>query len=221
MTGTAPAGATLRVAKEFATPTWAGSVKDRLETTTKVPASGKFTWHVNQSTRPVVQERISEATEETPVREQAFTGGPTTRAQTVDHEFQVTAEDAAEVLDVALDWPTPDDFDLEVLRREADGSLVPVGSSGRLVGEKAQVRIAEPQVGTCVLRVVSFASTSPSYTLTAGLYDVEQVAGEQVPGLVENWTLTCEVAGRVRQTVPVVVDRGGQVRLDVRGCGRA
>jgi hypothetical protein len=41
-----------------------------------------------------------------------------------------------------------------------------------------------------------------------------------VPGLVENWTLTCEVAGQVRQTVPVVVDRGQQLRVDLTACGR-
>jgi hypothetical protein len=37
---------------------------------------------------------------------------------------------------------------------------------------------------------------------------------------VENWTLTCERDGRVRQTVPVVVDRGQQLRVDLTACGR-
>ena len=40
-------------------------------------------------------------------------------------------------------------------------------------------------------------------------------------GLVEAWTLTCERAGRVLQTVPVVVERGQQVKADLRTCATA
>lgn len=40
------------------------------------------------------------------------------------------------------------------------------------------------------------------------------------PGLVENWTLTCERAGRVVQRAPVVIDRGQQRQVHLTGRGR-
>ncbi len=63
VTGDAPAAATLRLHKEFETPTCIGGpvnpcvspalvVDDVLDTTLAVPASGEYTWHVNPSGRP-------------------------------------------------------------------------------------------------------------------------------------------------------------------------
>jgi len=108
-----------------------------------------------------------------------------------------------------------------VFRKGADGSLTQVASSGNQPGDKESTRVTDLAAGTYVLRVANFASVAPAYDLTASLHAVEATDGTVTPGLVENWTLTCEVAGRVRQTVPVVVDRGGQVRLDLWRCGRA
>jgi hypothetical protein len=53
--GTAPAGHVLRLRKSFVTDTSQPSVKvqDRLDFTTRVPDSGFYNWHVNQSTRPL------------------------------------------------------------------------------------------------------------------------------------------------------------------------
>ena len=53
--GVAPAGRVLRLRKSFATDTSQPAVKvqDRLDFTTVVPDSGFYTWHVNQSTRPL------------------------------------------------------------------------------------------------------------------------------------------------------------------------
>ncbi|HYI37879.1 MAG TPA: M14 family zinc carboxypeptidase [Thermoleophilaceae bacterium] len=55
ITGTAPAGRVLRLRKQFTTATsQAGvSVPDALDTTMTVPASGRYTWHVNPSKRPL------------------------------------------------------------------------------------------------------------------------------------------------------------------------
>jgi hypothetical protein len=217
ITGRAPKGATLRLRKQFASPTWEGSFTDTLNTSMKVGANGKYVWHVNQSTRPVVQEKLVEITEDTPVRSETFTGGPTTVGQHVDHELEVT-ESGIDVLGVTLDWPTPDDLDLEVFRKNTDGSLTQVGSSGNLPGEKESTEIAAPEPGTYVLRVVNYASTAPTYTLDATLFDSTTVDSEVVPGLIENWTLSCEKDGRVLQQVPVVVDRGQQVKVDLTTC---
>ena len=52
--------------------------------------------------------------------------------------------------------------------------------------------------------------------LTASLFQAET---STVPGLVENWTLTCARDGRVLERVPVVVDRGQRLRVDRKACG--
>ena len=215
--GSAPKGATLRLRKQFATPTWEGSFTDTLDTTMQVGNNGKFAWHINQSTRPVVQEKLVEITEDKPVRSQTYNGGPTTVGQEVDHDFTIT-ETGIDVLQVDLDWPSPDDLDLEVYKKNADGSLTQVGSSGAFLGEKERVEIGAPEPGDYVLRVINFASTTPTYDLTATLFDSTVVSSEEVPGLIENWTLTCEKDGRVLQQVPVIIDRGEQSKIDLSTC---
>src|SRR5680860_1432232 len=217
--GKAPKGATLRLRKQFSTPTWERSFTDTLNTTMKVGNNGRFNWHINQSTRPVVQEKLVEITEDKPVRSQTYQGGPTAVGQHVDHDFTVTESDI-DVLQVDLDWPSPDDLDLEVYKKNADGSLTKVGSSGGFVGEKERAEIAAPAPGDYVLRVINFASTTPTYTLTATLFDSKVVSSEEVPGLIENWTLSCEKDGKVLQQTPVVIDRGEQAKVDLSRCIR-
>ncbi|HSU03021.1 MAG TPA: M14 family zinc carboxypeptidase [Nocardioides sp.] len=216
ISGKAPAGATLRLRKEFTTPTWspANDFTDSLETT--MVTSGKtFAWDVNQSTRPVVQSRLVKLLDDEPTRSETFTG-TAAPGSSVDHELVVTEADQ-EILQVDLDWPTPDDLDLEVYRRNADGSLTEVGGSGNFVGDKERATINAPTPGTYVLRVINFASVTPTYTLTAALFDAtEQTTAPQV----EAWTLTCEKDGRVLQSVPVVVERGQQVSVDLKECTR-
>jgi len=164
-----------------------------------------------------VQEKLVEITEDKPVRSETYQGGPTTIGQHVDHPFTIT-ETGIDVLQVDLDWPTPDDLDLEVYKKNADGSLTQVGSSGNFVGEKERAEIAAPATGDYVLRVINFASTTPTYDLTATLFDSTVVSSEEVPGLIENWTLTCEKSGQVLQQVPVIIDRGEQSKIDLSTC---
>ncbi|HEU4511729.1 MAG TPA: M14 family zinc carboxypeptidase [Nocardioidaceae bacterium] len=217
--GKAPKGATLRLTKTFASPTWDSSFQDSLDTSMVVGDKGRYTWHVNQSTRPVVQAKLVEIMQDEPVRSESFEGGPTTVGQAVDHEFTMT-ETGIDVLQVDLDWPTPDDMDLEVYRKNADGSLTEVGSSGNFVNEKERAEIAAPGPGTYVLRVINFASTAPTYTVTATLFDSALVSSQEVPGLIESWTLSCEKDGRVLEQVPVVIDRGEQLKVDLSTCAR-
>jgi hypothetical protein len=216
ISGKAPAGATLRLRKQFSTPTWSpeNDFTDSLEST--MVTSGKtFSWDVNQSTRPAVQARLVKLLAEEPTRSETWSG-TAAPASSVDHELVVTETDQ-EILQVDLDWPTPDDLDLEVYRENPDGSLTQVGSSGNFVGEKEKATISAPTPGTYVLRVINFASVSPTYTLTAGLYDATE---QTTAPLVEAWTLTCEKDGRVLETVPVVVERGQQVSIDLKECSR-
>lgn len=85
------------------------------------------------------------------------------------------------------------------------------------MAEKELATVDAPKPGTYVLRVINYASVSPDWTMTAGLYATQDlIIGD---GLVENWTLTCERPdGTVIQTVPVVVDRGQQVKADLSAC---
>jgi hypothetical protein len=128
-------------------------------------------------------------------------------------------ETNVDALKVTLDWPTPDDIDLYVLRVEPDGSLLQVGSSTNFVLDKEEALVELPQPGNYVLRVENFASVTTTFTVTAGLYVVaEQVTGG---GIVENYTLTCERSnGTVLQTVQVAVDRGGTKKVNLNECVR-
>ena len=214
LTGKAPAGATLRLRKTFATPTWDGSIQDSLDTTMTVGRDGRYTWHVNPSTRPVVMDRQIETVSGDPVAEESWTG-TTAPLQSTDQEFTVDRD--VDLLEINLDWPTPDDLDLEVYRKNADGSLTQAGSSGNSVAEKERVLLQDPAQGTYVLRVINFASVTPNWTLTASLFNADT---STVPGLVETWTLTCERNGQVLQQVPVVIDRGQQLKVDLTCGGR-
>ncbi|WP_297622840.1 M14 family metallopeptidase [Nocardioides sp.] len=216
ISGKAPVGATLRLRKQFSTPTWnpENDFTDTLESS--MATTGKtFSWDVNQSTRPAVQARLVKLLDDEPTRSETFTGtaAPT---ESVDHELVVTEADQ-EILQVVLDWPTPDDLDLEVYRKNADGSLTEVGSSGNFVGEKEKATINAPTPGTYVLRVINFASVTPTYTLTASLYNATE---QTTAPMIEAWTLTCERNGQVLQSVPVVVERGQHVKVDLRVCGQ-
>ncbi len=211
--GTAPAGATLRLTKEFETDSYLGQVRDRLDDTTVVGPAGSFVWHVNPSTRPEVAAYRVEVLDEQPVRSQTYRGGRTAPTQVEDREFVVTERGLA-ALKVDLRWPTPDDYDLEIYYREADGSLTQVGSSGNSLGAKESALIPDPRPGSYVLRVVNFAAGAP-WTMTATLFDGTE---KDIPGTVEAYTLSCEVDGVVRQQQPVVVDRGQQVKVDLSAC---
>jgi hypothetical protein len=142
-----------------------------------------------------------------------------------DHQFELTAPDQ-EVLRVALDWPLPDDLDLEVYRvtgYDAAGQpqLALVASSANAPGDKEQALVANPATGTYIARVVNYASATPAYTVDAGAYDATTSSSGP---LVESYTLTCEkpsaTGSKVLQEVAVVVTRGQRVKVDLGVCAR-
>ena len=122
----------------------------------------------------------------------------------------------ADVMRVKLDWPTPDDYDLEVYKKEG-GQLKEVQSSGNFVGEKESVEITDAAAGTYVLRVINYASVSPTYTLTASLHNT---VTRRTAGTLEAYVMTCEKNGNVLQRSPVFIDRGQEKRLDLGECRR-
>lgn len=223
--GKAPAGAVLRLKKVFETKTSGPitgplSITDTLESTLTVPSNDRFTWHVNPSTRPEVMEHRVKVLADEPTREETTTKNVVwAPGDHVDVPFSMP-ESGVGALKVNLDWPTPDDLDLYVYYVQPDGSLLEVGSSGEFVVFKEEAIIDLPDPGNYVIRAKNYASVSPTFTVTAGLYGV---AREDVSGgnLVESYTLTCEKPdGTVLEKVDVTVDRGRSQRLDLKECSR-
>ncbi|HWH31916.1 MAG TPA: M14 family zinc carboxypeptidase, partial [Egibacteraceae bacterium] len=224
LSGKAPDGAVLRLVKEFDTKTSdpALTVDDRLESVLHVTGNRPFEWHVNPSTRPEVMEHRVRVLAETPTREEVVehTEAGWRPGDHVDFDFPMP-EEGVGALKVNLDWPTPDDLDLYVYQKGPGGELIEVGSSGNFIGDKEEAIVDLPDAGDYVIRVVNYASVSPTFTLTAGLYPVdrEEVFGG---GVVESYTLTCETPdGDVLQTAQVTVDRGQAQKLDLKECARA
>ncbi len=208
--GRAPAGATLRLKKTFDTPTWEGSFEDFVDTSIKVPRSGRFSWLVNPSTRPAVASKTYQELAEAPFKTQVDTDAVPPPLGTTDVEFVLPRKAAA--LNIALDWATPDDLDLEIYKRAGDGE-VEVGSSGNAPGEKELVTLVDAEPGTYLLRVVNYASAAPSFTLTTDAFDA---IVKTTKGAVERYTLTCEKAGKVKKSKKILVERGQVKKFDLR-----
>ena len=64
-----------------------------------------------------------------------------------------------------------------------------------------------------MIRVLNYASVSPSYTLT-----LEQFKGvtKRTKGKKESYTLTCEIGGKTKSTQQVFIDRGQVRTFDLR-----
>ncbi len=212
--GNAPRGATLRLRKDFRTPTWEGSFKDGVNTA-MTAGRRDVEWIVNPSTRPVVRSHPYEVLQDEPYRSQVINGTTPEPNSHVDHEFVLNGP--ADVFRTSLDWPTPDDLDLEVYRKTADG-LKEVGSSGNFLGDKERVDLNGAPAGTYVLRVINFAAAPGTpYTLTEELF--ESVT-RHTEGKRERYTLTCEKRGEVLQTEQVFIRRGEVRRIDFSECRR-
>jgi len=248
ISGKAPQGATLRLSKSFDTRTspycalgvdpvvsvtalpdalsCPGGVQDpqtlhdTLDSTTTVPASGRFAWHINQSTRPFVGGgAVIEKLDDAPSREDTFTGGgpdpqnntPTSGSE--DREFTVTPEDNATAVKVDVSWDTPEDYDIEVFRKNADGSLTSVGTSGNQPGTPEQVILTGDAAapGTYVLRVTNFAAVAGTWTAKIGRYRTTRTV---TTGTTEAYTLTCERAGKVVRSQQLTIARGQALALD-------
>ncbi|MBW3577684.1 MAG: zinc carboxypeptidase [Actinobacteria bacterium] len=218
LAGTAPAGATLRLQRTSATPTWTGAIMDTIDTSMVVGSSGRFEWHVNPSTRPIVQARQYRVTSEEPTSTESSTatspppGGG--RDDDIHHnDYDYILDQDVDLLEVKLDWPTPDDMDLYVFRGTTDG-LEQVGSSTSFL-DKERVLVSDAEGGDYVIRVVNYASVSPSYTVTVSHFETHT---KSTPSLIEAYTLSCEIDGEVVHRTTVVIDRSEQAKVDP--CGK-
>ena len=193
----------------------------------QVGADGRFEWHVNPSTRPLVaQERGREATGE-PSAPQAFASrGEAVPCANFDDPPETCYEDhtitvpAGEGIDnaratIRVEWPTPaSDYDMKVYR---PGGTEPVATSGQGTTNFEQVVLADPEPGEYVVRVINYAAAEP----WSGSVTFEG-PGAYEPARTETWSLFCEDAdGTIRGARQVGVTRGERRALDLRSsCAR-
>ena len=247
ITGTAPEGARLILKKKFMTPTSPvidgtgeeGDVmlfKDKLKTKLDVGKSGRYDWHVNPSTRPLVDPR-QPSTEKKPGRPSdpiTFTGAPGPDAAPCgdadsedpgcynDHPFKVKGGKGVDngKATVRITWPTPaTDWDMKVFSDSdgdgtSDGEKKLFGASADGTTNVESTTLAGPEFkpGKYVVRVTNFAAVEP-YDGTVTFNKTEASALDI--GL-EKWTLACreKKGGPVKATEKVLVKRGDVANVD-------
>ena len=241
--GQAPPRAVLTLTKKFKTPTsrvldGAGEegdvirFRERLKTTMHARRSGRFTWHVNPSTRPLVDPRrnLPKPRAGQPSDPITFSGNNTTTLPPVgcadfdttdpncwnDHPFDVPGGpgiDNGEAT-VSISWPEPvSDWDLKVFRDsnndgKSNGETELVGSSGNAPTSSESTTFTKPGLrrGPYVARVINYAAVSG--------YDGRVTFGKTEASLIkqkrERWKLTCRASkkGPVLARRKIFVKRG-------------
>jgi hypothetical protein len=248
--GTAPPRAFLTLKKRFKTPTspvldGAGEegdvirFREKLKTTMRARRSGKFTWHVNPSTRPLVDPRrkLPKPRSGQPSDPEDFTGTPGPGATPCadfdtddpdcwnDHDFNVPGGpgiDNGEAT-VRISWAEPvSDWDLKVFRDSdgdgsSEGETELVGSSGSAPTTSEETTITRPGLrrGPYVARVINYAAGSP--------YDGRVTFGKTGSAAIkqkrETWKLTCRASkkGPVLARQKVFVKRGKRAIVNLVG----
>jgi hypothetical protein len=213
-------GAELRLSRTGATPTWEGSFTDTVETELTVPASGQFQWHTNPSTRPLAMGKRYKALAEDPKHTFTKTGAVPAVGESVDVHWKPSQ--SASLVTVGLNWDVPDDLDLEVYKVQ-DGKETQVTTSGNIPGEKESVTLVDvvghknkAKADHYIFRVVNYAAVpEQEFRLDFAYFDASTI---ETSRSVEVWTLTCTFEGR-SETMPIFVDRGQQVLVDLEVCG--
>jgi hypothetical protein len=251
--GSAPAGSILRIKRTFETSTGSSGkecavadptdltsgcygeqdgqkVPDFVESTTVVPTSGQYEWHVGPSTRPFVfgtrfpskdvKDGRSDTINGTAPPDQS--GGAGGENDHVDHPFTITDADNAKKVTITLEWTGGvQDMDMEVYKKTADpDEPQQVATSGNPPGQSEEAVIEAPETGDYFVRVVNFlAAPGTPYTVTIK----RQTAGPDtvtISGKTEAWRMTCETPdGKVQESRDVTVWRGDVSTQDFR-CGQ-
>ncbi len=243
--GSGPAGAILRVKKDFKTKTFPQpdgkpiEIDDHLNSTMQIPADGRFHLNLNQSTRPIVAVDTGRPASGPPSPPQTFNGDisgaapggdseSNDPANSNDHPFTVPSAGVDNArASVRIDWQTPTtDWDMKVfLDGNGDGDSYDavdkeVGTSAQGTTTYEETTIAEPtlQPGKkYVARVTNFAAAEP-YTgkITFGGPPPFE------PARTESWTLTCErPTGEVLSSQPITIARGQRQTPDLSACASA
>ncbi len=251
--GTAPSGSFLTIKKRFKTPTspvldGAGEEGDvillpeRLKTTLKVRRSGRFRWHVNPSTRPLVDPRrkLPKPRSGQPSDPIAFSGAPGPSATPCadfdteddtcwnDHGFTVPGGPGVDngEATVRIGWAEPlSDWDLKVFRDSdgdgsSEGETEVVGSSGSAPTSSEETTFTRPGLrrGKYVARVINYAAVAPY----DGRVTFDKTKAESIKQRRETWKLTCRASknGPVLAREKVFVKRGKRATVNLAGACR-
>lgn len=246
--GKAPKRSYLTLKKKFKTPTSPvldangeeGEVMllpERLKSVVKVAKKGKFKWHVNPSTRPIVDPSVKmlkkrKGQPSAPVEFAGPTTGlipcadPDSEVPTCysDHPFRVPAGEGIDngTANVKITWPSPaSDWDMKVFRdSDGDGSSAGetkvVGASADGPSTEEETTVARPGLkqGKYVVRVTNFAATEPyDGTVTFGKTQTTTIKQG-----IEKYTLACRAkkSGKLLSRQKVAIDRGERISLDLR-----
>ena len=242
--GRAPAGAVLRLSKRFQTLTApvvdangsegpALQIADRLDTVLDVPRNGRYEWHVNPSTRPIVAQARGRPARGNPSAPQTFAPTRVTIPCAVivipacAEDVLVTVPRGAGIdnarATIAVSWASAlNDYDVEVYRADAGGQAVgtPVATAGTGGTTTETVTLSDAEIETgnrYVVRVINFLALSASDQWHGRV----TFAGPPpfAASRTERWTVTCETrAGRVLSSGSLAIERGRARRLDFRVC---
>ena len=235
--GTAAQGSRVRIHKEFQTSTSPviqpdGSVGDPilfpdvLDSSMTVGPDGRFEWHVNPSTRPIVRKE-SRSSEVQPTAAQTIdissaepvlppAAGTTTAAGTKDFEFDVTAG-AARQIRAQIDGQDGDDYDLYLYKGTKSADNAVASSTSSSADETLVYDYPEP--GRYILSVQNWLASGG---WTGKLEVFGSVPGTEVvvPAGIEAWTVSCyRPNGKLAGTEQIVIDRGQRKAVTVCRAG--
>jgi hypothetical protein len=230
LTGTAPAGWDLKIAKTFTSETSpvvqpGGTTAPPLEYTDTLTSSyaskgGKFSWAVNPSTRPVVAGRYGRDPLAPEQPTMALANPPGVPAENIGYPLAVAEKVTFEVgalpqydngtATVSMAWgKTSTDWDLYV-----------VNSAGQVVGQSAQggtdredALLIDPAPGTYTAYFVNYEGGATDDWTSASVAFANPLP-ELRTGIKEAWQLTCsKPGGDVQSTRAVIVERGQTLDL--------
>jgi len=247
--GKAPKRSFLTLSKKFKTPTSPvldgngeeGDVillPEKLKSKLVVGRKGRFDWHVNPSTRPIVDPDVKriEPRRGKPSDPVEFAGTIVGAAPTCadfetedpacfnDHPFKVKSGKGIDngTAAVRIEWPEPgSDWDLKVFRDSdgdgtSEGEKKALGSSAQAATNSEETTIARPGLkpGKYVARVVNFSALSP-YT---GRVAFGKTPKTEVKTGIEKYTLACRAkkGGKVLSREKIAIDRGERLAVDLR-----
>ena len=242
VTGRAPDGWTLRVRKSFMTstsPVWQDAqgneignpqlFADSLESEYR-SEGGRFAWHMNPSTRPIVAGRFGRDPTGPPQAQIPLANPAGVPAENTEGNY---LEGAYESIPFTVGGPPNVDngkltVHIEFANPETDWDLYIIGPDGEQITSSAgfgdtdeDATLFDPPPGNYVAHVVNYDQVVDPPDDWVNGYVKFDSPRPLTRGPQEAWTLTCEDEdGRVRASRSVVVDRGDRLNVG-RVCGGA
>lgn len=225
ITGSAPEGTKLTIQKRFISATSPvidedGDEGAQLYYEDKLSSSlrskgGRFQWHVNPSTRPLVVGRYGREPQGPHQDDIELVNPPGTPDESETETTTFTIEGLPEYdngkASIIVGWGDPAvDWDIWV-ENEA-GQVVGTAAS---LDDPEVIELIDPVPGEYTLVVQNYEGGATSDW--TGSVDFDSPTPPTYSGIQEAWTMTCQWHGEVRSVRDVVVDRGDSVQVG-RAC---